>query len=92
MDIWVIPFRRRPVRDDGSQWGGGAGGKLAMTIGRIDKLAIGAAETRDFPVAIGSLDALSSALGTKLDGIVGYDFLKHYRVTIDYEASKMHLD
>lgn len=67
----------------------GAGGTLSMSIGRIDKLAIGAAETRDFPVAIGSLAALASALGTQLDGIVGYDFLKHYRVTIDYEGAKM---
>ena len=30
------------------------------------------------------LDMLSGVIGSKLDGIIGYNFLRHFRVVIDY--------
>lgn len=34
---------------------------------------------------------LSRAIGVKLDGIVGYNFLRHYKVAIDYPNEKLSL-
>jgi hypothetical protein len=31
-------------------------------------------------------------LGSKLQGIVGYDFLRHYRVTLDYPRGVLTLE
>ena len=34
---------------------------------------------------------LSNAIGTKLDGIVGYNFLRNYKVTLDYPNETLSL-
>ena len=34
---------------------------------------------------------LSSAVGAKLDGIVGYNFLRNYKVVIDYPGEVLRL-
>jgi hypothetical protein len=38
------------------------------------------------------LPALSQALATRLDGIIGYNFLKEFRVTIDYPNETLSFD
>jgi hypothetical protein len=35
------------------------------------------------------LDMLSTAVGAKLDGIIGYNFLNLFRVTIDYPRTTL---
>jgi hypothetical protein len=34
---------------------------------------------------------LSEAVGAKLDGIVGYNFLRHYKVALDYPNETLSL-
>jgi len=35
---------------------------------------------------------LNAELGSKLQGIVGYDFLRFYRVTLDYPRVALNLE
>ena len=70
----------------------GAGGKLQATVGRIASLAVGGALLDDVNVVVADfLEGLGQAVGTKLDGVVGYSFLRHFRVTIDYPNSVLWL-
>jgi hypothetical protein len=63
----------------------GGGGQIKISTGRISSLTVGDACVRDHFVAAGEfLNGLSTAIGVKLDGIIGYNFLSQFQVTIDY--------
>lgn len=63
----------------------GVGGQVKVLGGKVRSVAVGTAVARDHAVGVGDfLSMLSAALGTKLDGIIGYNFLNQFRVTIDY--------
>jgi hypothetical protein len=70
----------------------GAGGKLQVTLARVHTFSVGAAAVDNLGVGIMNMDALEGALGSKLDGIVGYNFLRLFRVTIDYRASTLRFE
>lgn len=67
----------------------GAGGTMETRAGTLRSLKLGGAEQRDLAVVVASIAGLNAALGTRLDGIVGYNFLRHYRVTIDYRGERL---
>jgi predicted aspartyl protease len=70
--------------------GGGSG-----TVSRVQlsSLAIGAARQENLAAAASDfLTQLNVELGSKLHGIVGYDFLRHYRVTLDYPREALTLE
>jgi predicted aspartyl protease len=70
----------------------GGGGKVQAAIGKVESLAVGAAKVEDLPVMVADfLVMLSQATATKLDGIIGYNFLKEFRVTIDYPNERLYL-
>jgi len=70
--------------------GGGSG---TVSRVRLSSLAVGAARQENLPAAASDfLTQLSAELGTKLQGIVGYDFLRHYRVTLDFPRGVLSLD
>lgn len=59
--------------------------RVGITAGRADSRQVGGGKIQDVAVVIGPfLATLSEAAGIALDGIVGYNFLRHYKVTIDY--------
>jgi predicted aspartyl protease len=61
------------------------GPQLELTAGKVDSMQVGGARIQQLTVVIGPfLAILSEAAGVALDGIVGYNFLRHYKVTIDY--------
>lgn len=61
------------------------GAAIALTAARLDVLRVGDAAVRSLDVLIGDfLEMLSQAVGQQLDGIVGYNYLRHFRVAIDY--------
>jgi predicted aspartyl protease len=64
--------------------GMGAGGKVQVVMSIIDYLAIGQAKRENLQIAITDLNPLSQAVGIKLDGVVGYNYLKNFKLTIDY--------
>lgn len=75
-----------------SKEGTGAAGKVTVALANVDSLAIGGARRAPMPIAITSeVDRIGAAVGTPIDGDVGYDFLKGFRVTIDYRRQLVRL-
>jgi predicted aspartyl protease len=70
----------------------GAGGILQATLGRVGSLTVGNAALEDVAVMVADfLDELGRAVGTPLEGVLGYNFLRHFRVTLDYPAGTLWL-
>ncbi len=73
--------------------GTGVGGKMDSRPATLNSLALGGITVRDLPVVVGTfLDAIGAAAGAKLDGILGNNLLRRYRVTIDCPAFKLFLE
>jgi predicted aspartyl protease len=62
----------------------GAGGQLDTRLAKLESLVLGTVEVKHLRVAVMSLSAVGRAIHLRLDGILGYNLLKNYRVTIDY--------
>jgi predicted aspartyl protease len=75
-----------------SRTGVGAGGSVEVSLASIDSLAIGQVELKRLQVAVMDLGVLSEAVGVRLMGIIGYNFLQSFRVTIDYRKKLLRLD
>jgi predicted aspartyl protease len=80
------------LRVIGSKEGQSAGGKVAVSLARVDSLIIGETRLDDVDVGIVDLSHIGRTVGAKIDGDLGYNFLKHFRVTIDYRDSELRLD
>ncbi len=66
---------------------------INVSAARLDRLTVGTAEVSNLPVIVGDfLDMLSGVIGSKLDGIIGYNFLRHFRVVIDYPNDLFRLE
>ena len=76
----------------GSKEGQSAGGKVSVSLAKIDSLAIGEAQLDDVDVGIVDLSHIGKTVGAKIDGDLGYNFLKHFRITINYDESEIRLD
>jgi predicted aspartyl protease len=69
------------------------GGKGTVSRVRLSSLAAGAARQENLAAAASDfLTQLNAELGSKLQGIVGYDFLQYYRVTLDYPRAALILE
>ena len=70
----------------------GGGGQIKILAGKVSSLAVGDAAVRDHAIGAGEfLSMLSKAVGTELDGIIGYDFPNQFKVTINYPQSTLDL-
>jgi predicted aspartyl protease len=79
-----------PIVEEGSATGGG--GQVKMAAGKLNSLAVGHTTVYDHGIGVGEfLTMLSQAVGNKLDGILGFNFLRQFRVTIDYPGSRLAL-
>jgi predicted aspartyl protease len=76
----------------GTKEGQSAGGKISVSLAKVDSLAVGQAKIDEVEVGIVDLSHITKAIGTKVDGDVGYNFLKHFRVTIDYQTGEIRFD
>jgi len=63
---------------------GCSGDKMQARLASVKSIRVGDAEARDVEVAIMDLTNISKAVGTELAGIIGYTFMKDYRVVVDY--------
>jgi predicted aspartyl protease len=72
--------------------GQSAGGKISVSLAKVDSFAVGQAKHEDLDVGIVDLSHIGKAIGTKIDGDVGYNFLKHFRITIDYHDCEIRFD
>ena len=76
----------------GSKEGQSAGGKISVSLAKVESLAVGAAAINDLEVGIVDLSHIGKTVGAKIDGDLGYNFLRHFRVTIDYAKSEIAFD
>ena len=76
----------------GTEEGMGAGGNLTIELGRLGSLSIGETELQDVEVGLtDELARIGAVVGAKIDGDIGYNVLKHFRVTVDYSRNLMNL-
>jgi predicted aspartyl protease len=71
----------------------GGGGTVTASSGVLGALAIGTARVSRVRVAVAEfLDMLTQATGTRIDGILGTNVLRRFRLTIDYPAKTVRLE
>src|SRR5437879_10603813 len=76
----------------GSKEGQSAGGKFSVSLAKVDSLAVGETKLDDVDVGIVDLGQIGKTIGAKIDGDLGYNFLKHFRITIAYRDCEIRFD
>lgn len=80
------------VKVIGSKEGQSAGGKVSVSLAKVDSLAVAEAKLDDVDVGIVDLSHIGKTIGAKIDGDLGYNFLKHFRIAIDYRECVIRFD
>ena len=76
----------------GSKEGQSAGGAVSVSLAKVSSLAVASAKLDDVDVGLVDLSHIGKTVGAKIDGDLGYNFLKHFRITLDYRKSEIRLD
>ena len=76
--------KRLDVKIIGAKEGQSAGGKVAVSLAKVDSLAVGETRLPDIDVGIVDLSHIGNTIGARIDGDLGYNFIKHFRITLDY--------
>ena len=80
------------IKSTGTKQGHTAGGSVQALLATADSLAVGEVREENLDVAIVDLEPIARAVGAKIDGDLGYNFLRHFRLAIDYRALELKLD
>lgn len=80
------------IRIIGSKEGQSAGGAVSVSLARVSSLAVASAKVDDVDVGLVDLSHIGKTIGAKIDGDLGYNFLRHFRVTLDYRKSEIRFD
>jgi predicted aspartyl protease len=76
----------------GSKEGQSAGGAVSVSLAKVSSLAVASAKLDNVDVGLVDLSHIGKTIGAKIDGDLGYNFLKHFRITLDYRKSEIRLD
>jgi predicted aspartyl protease len=76
----------------GSKQGQSAGGAVSVSLAKVDSFSVGESRMADIDVGIVDLKHIGATVGAKIDGDLGYNFLRSFRVSIDYEKCQLRLD
>jgi len=76
----------------GLKEGQSAGGEVSVSLAKVDSLTVAETKLEDVDVGIVDLGHIAKTIGARIDGDLGYNFLKHFRVTIDYLDSLLRLE
>src|ERR1700678_1599021 len=81
------------IQPGSQQQATGIGGAINMSSARVSSLTVGTASQENIEVAItAELSRLGDAVQTKVDGVLGSNFLKNFRVSLDYARGVVRLD
>jgi predicted aspartyl protease len=80
------------VKVIGSREGQSAGGALSVSLAKLDSLAVGSARLTGVDVGLVDLSHIGKTIGAQIDGDLGYNFLQHFRITLDYRKNEIWLD
>lgn len=84
--------RKLEVKILGSKEGQSAGGAVSVSLARVDSLAVGSTKLEDVDVGLVDLSQIGQTVGATIDGDLGYNFLKHFRITLDYRRNEIRFD
>lgn len=84
--------KRLGVEIIGAREGQSAGGKVSVSLARVDSMAVGETRLPDLDVGIVDLAHIGRTVGAQIDGDLGYNFLKHFRITVDYRNLEIRFD
>ena len=76
----------------GSKEGQSAGGAVSVSLAKVSSLAVASAKLDNVDVGLVDLTPIGKTVGAKIDGDLGYNFLKHFRITLDYRKSEIRFD
>lgn len=76
----------------GSKEGQSAGGKVSVSLAKVESLAVGTTRLPNIDVGIVDLSQVGKTVGAQIDGDLGYNFFKHFRITIDYRRLEIRFD
>jgi predicted aspartyl protease len=76
----------------GSKEGQSAGGAVSVSLAKVSSLAVASAKLDDVDVGLVDLSHIGKTVGAKIDGDLGYNFLKHFRITLDYRKNEIRFD
>ena len=76
----------------GSKEGQSAGGAVSVSLAQVNSLAVGSARLEDLEVGLVDLSHIGKTIGARIDGDLGYNFLRHYRIMLDYRKCEIRLD
>jgi predicted aspartyl protease len=81
------------VRPESQQRATGVGGTIQISSAHVNSLTVGTARQENLEVAItDELSRLGEAVQSKVDGVLGSNFLKNFRLTLDYRRGLVRLD
>jgi predicted aspartyl protease len=84
--------RRVGLRIDQTREAAGAGGRVSVGLARVENFAVAKASRPDVPVIVtADIERIGAAVGARLDGVIGYEFLRHFRLRIDYRRQVLSL-
>jgi predicted aspartyl protease len=84
--------QRLGVKIIGSKEGQSAGGAVSVSLAKVSSLAVASAKLDNVDVGLVDLSHIGKTVGAKIDGDLGYNFLRHFRITLDYRKSEIRLD
>jgi hypothetical protein len=71
----------------------GAGGALSSSIVTVESMKVGDVEAKDIQVGVLDLSNLTKCSGLEeFAGIIGYNFMRDYRVVIDYPKQEIYFE
>jgi predicted aspartyl protease len=76
----------------GAKEGQSAGGKVSVSLAKVDSLAVGETKLEDVDVGIVDLSQIAKTIGAPIDGDLGYNFLNRFQITIDYGQCEIRFD
>lgn len=85
-DSLALPARRAP-----GAVGVGVGGTGALRLAQVDSLRVGASRAVELPVCVIDLDQ-TRIIGAPVDGLLGLNFLREFRVALDFERRVLRLE
>jgi predicted aspartyl protease len=76
----------------GSKEGHSAGGRVSVSLAKIESLAVGEIKLDGVDVGIVDLTPIGKTVGAKIHGDLGHNFLKYFRVTINYRDCEIRFE
>ena len=67
----------------------GCCGDSEASVVNVESVRVGSIDAKGIQVTAMDLSAISKAVGTELEGIAGYNFMKDHRVLIDYPQNEI---